>query len=77
MKGELIRIIKILGVGINEIIIEIKLDNNITINSIELDGENLYLHTFIEDFDSYVMFEDIELSDQKTIYNSLRSLLYN
>lgn len=76
MKFDLLKIIKILAVDYSEIFIDIETDS-FNINSIEIDGDNIILHSFIEDLDIEVLFEDIAENDQDFVYQTLSSLLYN
>ncbi len=75
--SELLSIIKILGVGYNEIIIDIDL-SEFSINSIEVDSsDRIILHIFTGYIDSYLYYDDLDREDQKIIYQTLYTLLYN
>jgi len=78
MKEKIILLIKILGFGLNEIVIDIQ--TNIAIfNTIEFDEEyyKIYLHIFKEDdYEVIVDFDDLTEIDQLSIYKTL-SIIYN
>lgn len=79
MKHEIINMIKILGIGMSELIMDFDLDSA-TFNSIEWDSSDnkVYLHIFEEgDFDITYDFEDLDVDDQMEIYITLASILYN
>lgn len=77
MKEDIIKIIKILGVGYNEIIMDITLDL-ITINSIEFrEPNNVYLHHYDDDLDYEIEFDSISIENQKIIFKEMNSLIYN
>lgn len=79
MKKKVIQIIKILGIGLNELIIDIELES-ITINSIEWspDDNNVYLHVFDEDdIDLEFNFDELPKNDQSIIFTQLSQITYN
>lgn len=77
MKGDLLKIIKILALNCNEILIDIELESFI-INSIEVnDKEDIVLHVFSGTMDIEFSFDDISENDKNQIYLTLSSLLYN
>ena len=76
MKGDITKIVRILAVNCSEILIDIDLES-FTINSIELDDDIIVLHSFIDDIDLEILYDDISYKDQSTIYHTLQSLLYN
>lgn len=78
MKRKISQIIKILGIGLNELIIDIKLDK-ITINSVEWSpsDKKIYLHVFDDDIDIEMDFDDMSPEDQETILKKLSQLIYN
>jgi uncharacterized protein YkuJ len=79
MKNEIINMIKILGIGTHELIIDFDL-GSIIFNSIEWDinDNKIYLHTFEEnDFDIAYEFDDLDLDAQMEIYITLARILYN
>ena len=77
MKKELINIIKIIGINLNEIVIDIKI-GNITFNSIEfVEPDNIILHTFFEDLDIETNWENTIISQRKKIMEVIRPFLYN
>lgn len=77
MKEELINIIRILGIGCSEIVLDIDL-SNFTINSIELiEPDTLVVHRFIDDLDYELFWDDLTYSDRRTIYQVLSIYVYN
>jgi hypothetical protein len=78
MKKKVSKIIMILGIGLNEIIITVKL-NGVTINSIEWSPEEdkIYLHIFDNDLDLEIDFDDISGENQEIILSKLSQITYN
>lgn len=80
MKKKVVNIIKILGIGLNEIVIDIDLSLG-TFNSIEwVNSENkIWLHMFHEDHDIQISFDfdDLDKRDKYTIHTLLSSIAYN
>jgi hypothetical protein len=80
MKKKVVNWIKIKGMGYNEIIIDISIED-IQFNSIELvedeDGDQLILHKFIDDYDYEIDWNDLPKSWQKIIYYYLIPPLLN
>ena len=79
MKHEIINMIKILGIGMSELIMDFDLDS-IIFNSIEWDNTDnkVYLHIFEDDdFDITYDFDDLDVDTQMEIYITLASILYN
>ena len=80
MKHEIINMIRILGIGMSEIIIDFDLDSA-TFNSIECDefDNKIYLHIFEDDdnVDLTYDFDDLTNDDQMNVYITLASILYN
>lgn len=78
LKDKLIQIIKILGIGLNEIIIDIELDT-ITVNSIEWhpSDDKIYLHIFNDDLDIELDFDDASEENQIIIFKKLSQIAYN
>jgi hypothetical protein len=80
MKTKVINMIKILGIGLTELIMDITL-SEATFNSIEWCEEDdiIWLHIFREDDDIQVSFdyEDLPEDDQLHIFMLLSSILYN
>lgn len=77
MKKELIRIIKISGIEINELVVEMKIDGY-TFNSVELtEDERIILHKFDGDLDFETEWEDIPTKQQLEIINFLKPFVYN
>lgn len=78
MVNKIIQIIKILGIGVNELIIDIELDS-ITINSIEWiqSSNKVVVHIFDEDYDIEMDFDDLSDENQLIILTTLSALIYN
>ena len=80
MKRKISKIIKILGIGLTELVIDIDLSLG-TFNSIEwIKSENkIWLHMFHEDDDIQISFDfdDLDKEDKHLVYISLASILYN
>lgn len=78
MKKKVIQIIKILGIGLTELIVDIQLDT-ITINSIEWSpsDKKVYLHIFDDDLDIEMDFDDMSDENQQIILQKLSELIYN
>jgi len=78
MKNKIVQLIKILGIGIHELVIDINLDCG-SFESIEWNKEEdkIYLHIFEdEDIDITFDFEELSEEDQLKLYQIL-SILYN
>lgn len=78
MKEKIIQLIKILGIGVNELIMDIEIREFI-FNTIEYnsDEDEIYLHIFEDDIDIEVNFDDISEESQHVIYTKLSQLIYN
>lgn len=78
MKKSIINLIKILGIGLYEIIIDIEL-NNMTFNSIEWvkEEDKIYLHLFKDEYDYSYDFDDLEENQKILIYYKLSMIAYN
>lgn len=77
MKMEIIKILKILGVGCTEVLVDIEL-NEFLINSIELlNDDQIILHVFVENYDIELYFDELDEIEKMNIYQILISLLYN
>jgi len=77
MKKEIISIIKIAGVGIKELVMDITIGESIY-NSIELVGiDSVILHYFIKEVDIEINWDDIPEENQKKIIETLRPYVYN
>lgn len=80
MKRKISKIIKILGIGLTELVIDIDLSLG-TFNSIEwIKSENkIWLHMFHEDDDIQISFDfdDLDKIDKYIIYTLLTSIAYN
>lgn len=78
MKKKVKDLIKITGIGLNELVIEIPL-GDITFNSIEFveESDKIILHKFEdEDLDYEFDFEDLDEEKQILVYKQL-SIVYN
>jgi len=78
MKNKVINLIRILGFGINELVITIPL-SIATFDSIEWDDvdDSVYLHIFEKDnYDMVVSFDDLSEEDQLKVYQIL-AVIYN
>ena len=77
MKEELINIIKILGVGCLEIVLDIQLSSFVA-NSVELVEPNtIIVHRLTDEIDYELAYDDLEYSDRRIIYNTLSIYVYN
>lgn len=79
MKNKVASIIKILGIGLTELIMDFELELY-DFNSIEYDekSDKIYLHIFEDDdLDITYDFDDLSEDDQLSIYVTLSSILYN
>lgn len=79
MKNKVSSIIKILGIGLTELIMDFELELY-DFNSIEYveKEDKIYLHIFEDDdLDITYDFEDLSEEDQLSIYVTLSSILYN
>ena len=78
MRNKVISLIRILGFGINELMITIPL-SVATFDSIEWDDvdDSVYLHIFEkDDYDIVISFDDLSEEDQLKVYQIL-SIVYN
>ena len=80
MKRKVAKIIRILGIGLNELVIDFELSIGI-FNSIEWSkSENkIWLHMFHdeEDIQISVDFDDLDKDDKYEVYTLLASITYN
>lgn len=76
MKGDVIDIIKILGISFSEIIIDIEL-SEFVINTLELVDDDVVVHIFVQDMDIQIEFDDLLEIDQRKILKTLSILTYN
>ena len=80
MKRKVAKMILIMGIGLNELILDIDL-SFATFNSIEyVKSENkIYLYIMHEDEDIEISydFDDLDKEDKYLVYISLASILYN
>ncbi len=77
MKDKVIVLIKVLGMGFNELVIDIDL-GELVFNSIEWDKEEdcILLHIFEDDIDYTIDFEDLTDKQQYSVYRQL-SFVWN
>lgn len=77
MKKDIVNIVKILGIGCSEILMDIELTGCV-INSVELVYPNtIIIHKFSDDIDFEFNLEDFDYVDQRIIHNVLSLYLYN
>jgi hypothetical protein len=79
MKKKISQIIKIIGIGLTEIIINIEIDN-VTINSIEWvqSNDKIYLHIFQDDnVDIEMDFDDLSEGNKFIVLKTLSEIIYN
>ena len=72
MKNKVIEIIRILGVGLNEIVFDFEIDD-VQFNSIEWvpEDNSVRVHIFHDDFDYHFDFDGIDIDKQIKIYRKL------
>jgi len=77
MKNKIINLIKLLGFGLNELLMDIKLPMG-DFDSVEWDVETnkVFLHIFKDDLDIMVDFDEIDEESQLKLYQLL-SIIYN
>lgn len=75
LRKKVINSIKILGIGIRELVFDIEL-SEMTINSIEFDDKHniVLLHIFKGDLDMTYDFDDLSEKDKLTIIRTLDSI---
>ena len=78
MKKEIINLIKILGIGYQEIVCEIRLDL-FTVDSLEIvEPDTIILHHFSDDgFDWELSFDELEEDNKVRVLSHVNALLYN
>lgn len=77
MKCEIIKLIRIFGIGLNEIYININLSFS-TINSLEfVEPNKILIHKFVNDIDYEIDYDTLEDMDKKLIFKILSLLIYN
>lgn len=79
MKERIAKMIKIIGIGHMELIMDFELDIY-SFNSIEWDNKDgkVYLHIFTdEDLDVSYDFDDLSEDDQLSVFQMLSNILYN
>lgn len=70
LKNKTHKLIKLLGNGYNEIVIDIEVDG-IIFNSFELLNGRIYLNRFSDDLELKTSFDDLELDDMLLVYRFL------
>lgn len=77
MKKKVKELIRILGIGLNELVIEIKI-GDVVFGSIEYieESEQIILHKFEDELDYEFDFEDLDEEQQILVYKHL-SIIYN
>jgi hypothetical protein len=77
MKNKIINLIKLLGFGVNELLMDINLPMA-DFNSVEGDAETnkVFLHIFKDDLDIIIDFDDVDEESQLKLYQLL-SIIYN
>ncbi len=77
MKEDIINAIKILGIGLNELILEIDL-GFFVVHSIEYrEPDEIILHSFSNYSDYEMNFDDLDLNFQKYIHKLITILVWN
>jgi hypothetical protein len=78
MKEDIINIIKILGIGTTELVLDINI-GILYINSVEFrEPDEVILHSFEGyDMDIEIDFDDLDLKSKRHIWTLLSILLYN
>lgn len=76
MKDKVVELIKILGVGYNELVFDFTIDG-VDFNSIEWCPEEdvILLHIFDDDYDGFFDFEGIDIDKQIKLYKILLEIL--
>lgn len=73
LKKRVIFLINDLATGVSELLIDIDLTIG-TINSIEIEKNQIYLHIFKEDFDFGFDFDDLSEIDKIKVYEALKAI---
>jgi len=78
MKEKVINLVKILGIGFDELIISMELDG-IVIDSVEWRSEEdkVYLHIFADDMDIELDFDILSEKNKKIVLTNLNNITYN
>lgn len=78
MRKKVIQIVRIMGCGVNELLVEIN-TGMIIYHSVEWDpaSDKVYLHVFDGDLDMEFDFDDLDKNLQLEIYIKLANLIYN
>lgn len=79
MRNDVIKLIKILGIGLTELVIDIPLDIT-TINSIEYDknSDKIYIYIWTsDDLEIQIEFDDLSDKNKKIIHQSLSKIVNN
>lgn len=77
MKKKVRDLIRILGIGLNELVIDIKVDE-VTFNTIEwnVEANQIILHKFEEELDFEYDFDELDSEQQLIVFKHL-SIVYN
>jgi hypothetical protein len=73
LKRRVIFLINDLSANVSELIIDIDLSIG-TINSIEIDKDEIFLHIFKEDFDFGFYFDDLSEIDKLKVFKVLKTI---
>jgi hypothetical protein len=79
MKKKVAQMIRIMGIGLYEIVITLETSVGV-FDSIEYDKQDnkIYLHMFVgKDLDIMYDFDDLTKDDKNSVYITLASILYN
>lgn len=79
MRNDVIKLIKILGIGLTELVIDIPLDIT-TVNSIEYDKNSDKIYVYIwtsDDLEIQIEFDDLSDKNKKIIHQSLSKIVNN
>jgi hypothetical protein len=78
MKKKVIKLIRILGIGLTEVLMDIKFDE-IQFDSIEwVQSENkIFLHMFDKDMDFAFDFDELSKENKRKVYMQLANIVYN
>lgn len=72
-KLAIINLVKILGMGYSEIIVDLQI-KEMKIDSIEIVNDDIILHTFINDFDYQISIDSISKKNIKYLVNELKKM---
>lgn len=76
MKRKLINLLKILLVNETELMINLEFDG-FTFHTIELSDNVITLHSFINNFDYSIEYDNLDLNIKKIIFDHLNEMTYN